>query len=168
MTAVSAELQPVPTRLGWFAADTWVVARRHMQRLLRRPDELLERFDLLAAADRPVRHYSGGMRRRLDLAVSLIRSARVLFLDEPSTGLDPRSRGEVWDAVRELAASGTTVLLTTQYLEEADRLCSRISVMNRGQVVAEGSPDELKSRVGGTLDDAFLHLTRGAALRSVA
>ncbi|HWC24804.1 MAG TPA: ATP-binding cassette domain-containing protein [Flexivirga sp.] len=132
-----------------------------------RADELLERFDLLAAADRPVRHYSGGMRRRLDLAVSLIRSARVLFLDEPSTGLDPRSRGEVWGAVRELAASGTTVLLTTQYLEEADRLCSRISVMNRGQVVAEGSPGELKARVGGTLDDAFLHLT-GRALRSVA
>lgn len=111
---------------------------------------LLERFDLEAAADRPAGHYSGGMRRRLDLAVSLIRSPEVLFLDEPTTGLDPRSRSEVWGAVRELAATGTTVLLTTQYLEEADRLCSRISLMDRGRVVAEGSPAELKSRVGGS------------------
>ncbi|WP_028658963.1 daunorubicin resistance protein DrrA family ABC transporter ATP-binding protein [Nocardioides insulae] len=116
----------------------------------RRAGALLERFDLEAAADRPVRNYSGGMRRRLDLAVSLIRGADVLFLDEPSTGLDPRSRNEVWNAVRELAASGTTVLLTTQYLEEADRLCSRISLMDRGRVVAEGSPSELKARVGGS------------------
>lgn len=129
----------------------------------RRAEALLERFDLEAAADRPVRHYSGGMRRRLDLAVSLIQSADVLFLDEPTTGLDPRSRSEVWDAVRELAASGTTVLLTTQYLEEADRLCSRISLMERGRVVVEGSPAELKSRVGGSLDDAFLLLTSAPA-----
>ncbi|GGB26437.1 hypothetical protein GCM10011492_15830 [Flexivirga endophytica] len=129
-----------------------------------RAAELLERFDLEAAADRPVRHYSGGMRRRLDLAVSMIRSARVLFLDEPSTGLDPRSRNEVWEAVRELAAGGTTVLLTTQYLEEADRLCDRISVMNHGRIVAEGSPAELKARVGGSLDDAFLDLTGRPAL----
>lgn len=114
----------------------------------RRSSALLERFDLVAAADRPVRHYSGGMRRRLDLAVSLIRSPQVLFLDEPSTGLDPRSRNEVWEAVRELASSGTTVLLTTQYLEEADRLCSRISLIDRGRVVAEGSPTDLKARVG--------------------
>jgi len=116
----------------------------------KRADDLLERFDLEAAADRPVRHYSGGMRRRLDLAASLIRNARVLFLDEPTTGLDPRSRNEVWNAVRELASSGTTVLLTTQYLEEADRLCTRISLVDRGRVVAEGSPGDLKSRVGGT------------------
>lgn len=115
-----------------------------------RADDLLERFDLEAAADRPVRHYSGGMRRRLDLAVSLIRSAQVIFLDEPTTGLDPRSRSEVWTAVRELASSGTTVLLTTQYLEEADRLCTRISLVDRGRVVAEGSPADLKSHVGGT------------------
>ncbi|RNI18289.1 ABC transporter ATP-binding protein [Flexivirga caeni] len=133
-----------------------------------RADKLLERFDLVAAADRPVRHYSGGMRRRLDLAVSLIRSARVLFLDEPSTGLDPRSRNDVWDAVRELAGSGTTVLLTTQYLEEADRLCSRISVLDHGRIVAEGSPAELKARVGGNLDDAFLHLTGRPMLVGVA
>lgn len=116
----------------------------------KRADDLLERFDLEAAADLPVRHYSGGMRRRLDLAVSLIRDARVLFLDEPTTGLDPRSRNEVWSAVRELASAGTTVLLTTQYLEEADRLCTRISLVDRGRVVAEGSPGDLKSRVGET------------------
>jgi ABC-2 type transport system ATP-binding protein len=116
----------------------------------RRSVALLERFDLEAAADRPAGHYSGGMRRRLDLAVSLIRSPEVLFLDEPTTGLDPRSRSEVWSAVRELAAAGTTVLLTTQYLEEADRLCRRISLMEGGRVVAEGSPAELKSRVGGS------------------
>lgn len=116
----------------------------------RRAAELLERFDLGDAADRPLRHYSGGMRRRLDLAVSLIRSPQVLFLDEPTTGLDPRSRGEVWDAVRELAWGGTTVLLTTQYLEEADRLCARISLVGQGRVVAEGSPADLKSRVGGS------------------
>ncbi|MGH3352067.1 MAG: ABC transporter ATP-binding protein [Nocardioides sp.] len=128
-----------------------------------RSGELLERFDLVAAADRPVRGYSGGMRRRLDLAVSLIRSPQVLFLDEPTTGLDPRSRLEVWDAVRELADSGTTVLLTTQYLEEADRLCSRITMVDQGKVVAEGSPAELKSSVGGRdLDEAFLLLTEGA------
>ena len=129
-----------------------------------RADELLERFDLIEAADRPVRGYSGGMRRRLDLAVSLIRSPQVLFLDEPTTGLDPRSRLEVWDAVRELADSGTTVLLTTQYLEEADRLCSRITMVDRGKVVAEGSPAELKSSVGGRdLDEAFLLITEGAS-----
>ncbi|MEU0312790.1 ATP-binding cassette domain-containing protein [Nocardioides sp. NPDC006273] len=128
-----------------------------------RSGELLERFALVEAADRPVRGYSGGMRRRLDLAVSLIRSPHVLFLDEPTTGLDPRSRIEVWDAVRELAESGTTVLLTTQYLEEADRLCSRITMVDRGRVVAEGSPAELKSSVGGRdLDEAFLLLTEGA------
>ena len=128
-------------------------ARLHRMRAgaaRQRATALMERFDLEAAADRPAGHYSGGMRRRLDLAVSLIRSPEVLFLDEPTTGLDPRSRSEVWGAVRELAAAGTTVLLTTQYLEEADRLCSRISLMEHGRVVAEGSPAELKSRVGGS------------------
>lgn len=113
-----------------------------------RADALLEHFDLQSAADRPVGHYSGGMRRRLDLAISLIRRAQVLFLDEPTTGLDPRSRSEVWGAIRDLASTGTTVLLTTQYLEEADRLCSRSSMIDRGRVVAEGSPAELKARVG--------------------
>ena len=109
-----------------------------------RADELLERFGLVDAADRPAATYSGGMRRRLDLAAGLIRSPAVLFLDEPTTGLDPRSRSEVWDAVRALAADGTTVVLTTQYLEEADRLADRIAVVDGGRVVAEGSPAELK------------------------
>ncbi len=124
------------------------LSRLRAREARRRGSELLERFDLVAAADRPVRHYSGGMRRRLDLAVSLIRGPQVLFLDEPSTGLDPRSRNEVWDVVRELASSGTTVLLTTQYLEEADRLCCRISLVDQGRVVAEGSPAQLKARAG--------------------
>ena len=106
--------------------------------------ELLERFGLVDAADRPAGEYSGGMRRRLDLAAGLIRSPAVLFLDEPTTGLDPRSRSEVWDAVRALALDGTTVVLTTQYLEEADRLADRIAVVDGGRVVAEGSPAELK------------------------
>ncbi|HWS34730.1 MAG TPA: ATP-binding cassette domain-containing protein [Actinoplanes sp.] len=114
----------------------------------RRADELLERFDLTGAAGRSAKTYSGGMRRRLDLAASLIRRPRVLFLDEPTTGLDPRSRNQVWQAVRGLVAEGTTVLLTTQYLEEADQLAGRISVMDAGRVVAEGTPDELKSALG--------------------
>ncbi len=109
-----------------------------------RADELLARFGLMDAADRPAGEYSGGMRRRLDLAAGLIRSPAVLFLDEPTTGLDPRSRSEVWDAVRALALDGTTVVLTTQYLEEADRLADRIAVVDGGRVVAEGSPAELK------------------------
>jgi ABC-2 type transport system ATP-binding protein len=109
-----------------------------------RAEALLERFGLMDAADRPAASYSGGMRRRLDLAAGLIRSPAVLFLDEPTTGLDPRSRSEVWDAVRALASDGTTVVLTTQYLEEADRLADRIAVVDGGRVVAEGSPAELK------------------------
>jgi oleandomycin transport system ATP-binding protein len=119
----------------------------------RRAGELLERFDLSQAGGRPVRTYSGGMRRRLDVAASLIGRPQVLFLDEPTTGLDPRSRGEVWDLVRDLVAEGTTVLLTTQYLEEADHLADRITVIDHGRVIASGSPAALKARVGGqTLD----------------
>ncbi|MFF5975369.1 ATP-binding cassette domain-containing protein [Streptomyces sp. NPDC012769] len=114
----------------------------------RRADELLERFGLADTGRRPVRQYSGGMRRRLDLAASLITDPEVLFLDEPTTGLDPRGRGEVWESVRSLVGGGTTVLLTTQYLEEADRLADRISVVDRGRVVADGTPGELKTRVG--------------------
>ncbi|MBE2318652.1 ATP-binding cassette domain-containing protein [Solirubrobacter sp. CPCC 204708] len=114
-----------------------------------RAQELLKRFGLEDAADRPAGGYSGGMRRRLDLAAGLIRSPEVLFLDEPTTGLDPRSRSEVWDSVRELAADGVTVLLTTQYLEEADRLADRIAVVDGGRVVAEGTPAELKDALAG-------------------
>jgi ABC-2 type transport system ATP-binding protein len=114
-----------------------------------RADELLEQFGLTAAAGRSVQQYSGGMRRRLDLAASLIMTPSVLFLDEPTTGLDPRSRNALWDAVRSLVTGGTTVLLTTQYLDEADRLADRVSVVDSGRVVASGTPDELKSAVGG-------------------
>ncbi|MFC9087111.1 ATP-binding cassette domain-containing protein [Nocardiopsis dassonvillei] len=110
---------------------------------------LLERFDLVEAADRRADGYSGGMRRRLDLAVSLIQEPGVLFLDEPTTGLDPRSRLQVWESVRALTASGTTVLLTTQYLEEADQLADAVAVIDHGRVIAEGTPDSLKTQVGG-------------------
>ncbi|MGW3103182.1 ATP-binding cassette domain-containing protein [Streptomyces sp. NPDC001100] len=121
-----------------------------------RADELLERFDLGDTGRKPVRAYSGGMRRRLDLAASLVTEPEILFLDEPTTGLDPRGRAEVWSAVRSLVGGGTTVLLTTQYLEEADQLAGRISVVDRGRVIADGSPDELKSRTGGDRIDVVL------------
>ena len=110
---------------------------------------LLERFDLTEAAQRPVKTYSGGMRRRLDLAASLVGQPRVLYLDEPTTGLDPRSRTEVWAMIRELVADGVTVLLTTQYLDEADQLAHDIVVIDHGKVIATGTPDELKTRTGG-------------------
>ena len=114
-----------------------------------RADEQLERFGLTDAAAKAVGSYSGGMRRRLDIAVALLLDPAVLFLDEPTTGLDPRARNEVWRAVREVAARGTTVLLTTQYLDEADQLAARISVMDAGRVIADGTPDELKRTIGG-------------------
>jgi ABC-2 type transport system ATP-binding protein len=115
----------------------------------RRTGETLERFGLADAADRPAKTYSGGMRRRLDVAASLVGRPDVLFLDEPTTGLDPRSRVDVWAFIRELQREGTTILLTTQYLEEADQLADRITVIDLGQVIAEGTSDELKDRIGG-------------------
>ncbi|MDQ2583534.1 ATP-binding cassette domain-containing protein [Saccharothrix yanglingensis] len=130
-----------------------------------RTTELLAQFDLVEAADRQVKTYSGGMRRRLDLAISLITSPSVLFLDEPTTGLDPRSRAAMWDAIRELLDGGTTILLTTQYLEEADQLADRIAVIDHGRVVAEGTATELKRKVGASrLTLAFA--TAGDAVRA--
>ena len=123
---------------------------------LRRADELLEQFGLAEAADKQAKDYSGGMRRRLDLAASFILSPRVLFLDEPTTGLDPRGRNEVWQAVRSLVAGGTTVLLTTQYLDEADQLADRIAVIDHGRAISEGTPEGLKSRIGGDRIDVVV------------
>jgi ABC-2 type transport system ATP-binding protein len=113
-----------------------------------RADELLEEFDLIEAADRPAKTYSGGMRRRLDLAVSLIATPPVIFLDEPTTGLDPRSRIAMWNIIKKLMANGTTILLTTQYLEEADQLADKIVVIDGGKIIAEGTAKQLKSKVG--------------------
>jgi ABC-2 type transport system ATP-binding protein len=115
----------------------------------RRADELLAQLDLVEAAGKSVKHYSGGMRRRLDLAATLILAPSVLFLDEPTTGLDPRSRNEVWSSIRGLVAGGTTVLLTTQYLDEADQLADHVVVIDSGRTIAEGAPDALKAKVGG-------------------
>jgi ABC-2 type transport system ATP-binding protein len=133
-----------------------------------RADELLEQFGLTETGTKAVKQYSGGMRRRPDLAASLISRPQVLFLDEPTTGLDPRGRTEVWNAVRSLVGGGTTVLLTTQYLEEADQLADQIAVINRGQVIAEGTADELKTKTGGDRIDVILHdvaqLERAASL----
>ena len=133
------------------------LARRSRKDAKARSAELLERFDLTDVADRRVSTYSGGMRRRLDLAASLVARPVVVFLDEPTTGLDPRSRQDVWAAVAELAHSGTTVLLTTQYLEEADRLAHRIAVIDGGTVVAEGTADSLKRQVAGHRLEATAH-----------
>ena len=131
-----------------------------------RADELLAAFGLTAAAERAVATYSGGMRRRLDIAAGLILAPAVLFLDEPTTGLDPRARNEVWETVREIAGRGTTVLLTTQYLDEADQLAARISVMNHGRVIATGTPDALKRQVGG--DRVTVTLPRRTSLDTPA
>lgn len=114
-----------------------------------RAQEILERLNLLDAAERPVRTYSGGMRRRLDLGASLVGHPKILFLDEPTTGLDPRTRLELWDIIRELVKGGTSILLTTQYLEEADELADHIAVIDRGKVIIEGTSDQLKSHLGG-------------------
>ena len=122
----------------------------HLDRgfIKKRMKELLEQFDLMEAAGRPVKTYSGGMRRRLDLALSLIATPPVLFLDEPTTGLDPHSRLLMWDIIKKLMERGTTILLTTQYLDEADKLADQIAVLDKGKIIAQGTPAELKARVG--------------------
>lgn len=142
---------------------------RLFARLLRAPrargDELLERFGLTGAADRPARTYSGGMRRRLDLAASLLVRPRVLFLDEPTTGLDPHSRNGIWDSVRELAAEGTTVLLTTQYLEEADQLADEVVLIDGGRAAHRGTPAALKAQIGSYVE---VVLPRDSAERALS
>jgi ABC-2 type transport system ATP-binding protein len=157
----AGELRALIGLTGQYAAvDEYLTGRENLEMVGRlyhlskkqargRADELLERFDLVDAATRLVKTYSGGMRRRLDLAASLVFSPPVLFLDEPTTGLDPRSRITMWDIIGELVSGGTTLLLTTQYLDEADRLADRIAVVDAGRVIAEGTSAELKARVGG-------------------
>jgi ABC transporter DrrB family efflux protein len=163
VVAESSGVRELLALTGQFAAvDELLTGRENLEmfgRLFRlsraqargRASELLERFELADAADRTAKTYSGGMRRRLDLASSLLTQPRVLFLDEPTTGLDPRSRNEIWAIVRNLRREGTTILLTTQYLEEADQLADEIAVIDHGRVIAEGTGDELKDRVGGQI-----------------
>ncbi len=141
---------------------------RHLGRRAgpRRVTELLERFDLTDAADKPLSTYSGGMRRRLDLAMTLVGNPRLIFLDEPTTGLDPRSRRTMWQIIRELVADGVTIFLTTQALDEADELADRVAVLDRGRIVAEGTPAELKRRIpGGHVE---LQFTDSGTLREAA
>jgi ABC-2 type transport system ATP-binding protein len=163
---------------GQFSAVDWLLTGaenlklmadlRHLGREAgkRRVSELLERFDLTDAADKPSSTYSGGMLRRLDLAMTLVGSPTVIFLDEPTTGLDPRSRRTMWQIIRELVGDGVTILLTTQYLDEADQLAARIAVLDQGRIVAEGTPAELKQRVpGGHIQ---LHFAEPDSLRAAA
>jgi ABC-2 type transport system ATP-binding protein len=154
---------------GQFAAvDDYLTGRENLQLVgqlyqltaraaKRRAGELLDRFNLADAADRTVRTYSGGMRRRLDLAAALIVSPPVMFMDEPTTGLDPRNRQDLWDVIGELVAGGTTLLLTTQYLEEADHLAHQICVIDHGRVIARGTCDELKAQIGGERIQVVVH-----------
>ena len=144
-------------------ADLHHLSRREGRRVTA---ELLERFDLVDAAKRPAQSYSGGMRRRLDIAMTLVGGPRIIFLDEPTTGLDPRSRHTMWGIIRELVSGGVTVFLTTQYLEEADELADRIAVLNNGKIAAEGSADELKRLIPG--GHVRLRFTDPVAYRSAA
>ena len=161
MLAQPARVRDVIGTSGQYAAvDEQLTARENLRligrlyhlgraRVEERTDELLDSFDLADAADRPVKGFSGGMRRRVDLAGALVAEPKVLFLDEPTTGLDPKARIGLWDVIRDRVGRGVTVLLTTQYLEEADQLADDISVIDDGRVIAEGTADQLKSRVGG-------------------
>lgn len=133
----------------------------------KRAADLLERLSLTDAADRPAKTYSGGMRRRLDLAASLIVHPKVIFLDEPTTGLDPRTRLELWEVIRDLARDGSTILLTTQYLEEADALANYISVIDHGRIVAQGTPVELKNSLGRDIVEVHVDVAQRAAVRTV-
>jgi ABC-2 type transport system ATP-binding protein len=154
---------------GQFAAvDEYLTGRENLQmvgqlyqmsaRAARaRADELLEQFHLTEAADRPAKTYSGGMRRRLDLAAALVVSPPVMFMDEPTTGLDPRNRQQLWDVIKQLVSDGTTLLLTTQYLEEADHLAHEIAVVDHGRVIAKGTSDQLKARTGGERVELVVH-----------
>ncbi len=162
---LATQPEQIRTRLGlsgqYAAVDEVLTGRENLKMIARlyrfsssdakkRADELLERFDLVESADRPAKGYSGGMRRRLDLAASIVASPPILFLDEPTTGLDPRSRIELWGVIRELVSGGTTLLLTTQYLEEADQLADEIVVIDKGKAIAKGTSDELKAQMGGS------------------
>ena len=176
---VARQARDVRARIGlagqYAALDEYLTGKENLEMVGRlyhlsagsarqRAVELLERFDLSDAASRPVKTYSGGMRRRLDLAASLVASPPVLFLDEPTTGLDPHSRLTMWDIIAGLVATGTTVLLTTQYLDEADHLADRIVVVNHGKAIAEGTSEELKARVGG--ERLVVTIARGGDTRA--
>jgi ABC-2 type transport system ATP-binding protein len=184
---VVASPDAVRTRIGlagqFAAVDAYQTGRENVEMVgrlynlskreaKRRTDEVLERIDLIDAADRQVKTYSGGMRRRLDLAASMVGRPEVLFLDEPTTGIDPRSRLDIWSLIEDLVDSGTTILLTTQYLEEADQLAARIGVIDQGKMIAEGTADQLKDMVGGSVVQLTVQIddrsTVAALLQSVA
>jgi ABC-2 type transport system ATP-binding protein len=169
---VVADPKGVRSRIGlagqYAAVDEFLTGRENVEMVgrlyglspsetKRRTDEVLERIDLVEASTRPVSTYSGGMRRRLDLAASMVGRPQVLFLDEPTTGIDPQNRLSLWDLIEELVDEGTTLLLTTQYLDEADRLADRIGVIDNGRLIAEGTTDELKTQVGGDVIEAKVH-----------